>query len=53
MKTMRYYELRNRKTNECFTSTGKTFKEACANAGHNYKDVHLVYSTPVLDNYED
>lgn len=53
MKTMRYYELRNRKTNECFTSTGKTFKEACANAQHNYRDVHLVYSAPVLDNYED
>ena len=50
---MKYYELKNRKTNECFTSTGKTFKEACTNAGHNYRDVHLVYSTPVLDSYED
>ena len=48
-KAMRYYELRNRKTNECFTSTGKTFKEACANAGHNYRDVHLVYSAPIME----
>ena len=53
MKTMRYYELRNRKTGEEFTAYGHTFKEACANANHNYRDVHLVYTTPVLDSYED
>ena len=50
---MKYYELKNRKTNEEFTSYGRTFKEACQNAGHNYREVHLVYSTPVLDTYED
>lgn len=49
MKTMRYYELKNRKTNECFTSTGYTFKEACAKAGHNFRNVHLVYSTPIIE----
>lgn len=48
-KPMRYYELRNRKTNECFTSTGHTFKEACQKAGHNYRDVHLVYSAPIME----
>ena len=46
---MKYYELKNRKTNECFTSTGKTFKEACTKAGHNYRDVHLVYSAPIME----
>ena len=45
---MKYYELRDRKTNECFTATGKNFKEACKNAGHNYRNVHLVYSTPII-----
>ena len=48
-KTMRYYELRNRKTGECFTSIGKNFKEACINTGHNYRDVHLVYSAPIME----
>jgi hypothetical protein len=48
-KTMRYYELRNRKTNECFTSTGYTVKEACQKAGHSYRDVHLVYSAPIME----
>lgn len=48
-KTMRYYELRNRKTNECFTSTGYTFKEACQKARHNYREVHLVYSAPIME----
>ncbi len=48
-KTMKYYELRNRKTNECFTSTGYTVKEACQKAGHNLRDVHLVYSAPIME----
>lgn len=48
-KTMRYYELRNRKTNECFTSTDYTVKEACQKAGHNYREVHLVYSAPIME----
>ena len=48
-KPMRYYELRNRKTNECFTSTGYTVKEACQKAGHNYREVHLVYSAPIME----
>ena len=46
---MKYYELKNRKTNECFTSTGNTFKEACTKAGHNYREVHLVYCTPIIE----
>ena len=48
-KTMKYYELRNRKTDECFTSTGYTVKEACQKAGHNHRDVHLVYSAPIME----
>ena len=50
---MKYYELKNRKTNEEFTAYGKTFKEACQSAGHDYREVHLVYSTPVLSTCED
>ena len=50
---MKYYELKNKKTNEQFTAYGKTFKDACNNAGHNYREVHLVYCTPVLSDYEN
>ena len=50
---MKYYELKNKKTNEQFTAYGNNFKEACKNAGHNHREVRVVYSTPVLDSYED
>ena len=46
---MKYYELKNKKTNEEFVAYGKNFKDACKNAGHNFREVHLVYCTPVLE----
>ena len=41
---MKYYEIKNKKTNETAQTTAKNFGEACKMAGWRVKDCHCVWS---------
>lgn len=44
---MKYYELRDRKTNEEFIAYGRNLMEACKNANHKVRNVHVVHCAPI------
>lgn len=49
MTTMKFYEIRNTKTQECFTAAARNFQEACRQNGHKPYECRCVWKASASD----